>query len=65
MALYQVTAQMTADRTRKREIGSLTAVMQRTGLDSGAILTLHDDESISTEAGTIRVIPAWKWALEK
>lgn len=62
-ALYQVTAQMTADKTRKREIGSLTAVMQRTGLDSGVILTLHDEESISTEAGTIRVIPAWKWAL--
>ncbi|WP_258175681.1 ATP-binding protein [Bifidobacterium callitrichos] len=64
-ALYQVTAQMAVDKTRKREIGSLTAVMQRTGLDSGVILTLHDEETINVEAGTIRVIPAWKWALEK
>lgn len=64
-ALYQVTAQMAVDKTRKREIGSLTAVMQRTGLDSGVILTLHDEETISAEAGTIRVVPAWKWALEK
>lgn len=64
-ALYQVTAQMTTDKTRKREIGSLIAVMQRTGLDSGAILTMHDEETLTTEAGIIHVVPAWKWALQR
>lgn len=63
--LVQVAAYMTAEKTRTREIGSLSAVMRRTGLDSGIILTLHDEETISTEDGMIHVIPAWKWALRQ
>lgn len=62
-ALFQVTADMTAARTRAREIGSLQAVMQRTRLDTGTILTLRDTETISTEDGTINVLPVWQWAL--
>lgn len=62
-ALYQVTADMTAAKTRNREIGSLEAVMRRTGVDHGIILTLHDEETIPTPAGKIAVLPAWKWAL--
>lgn len=62
-ALYQVTADMTATKTRNCEIGSLAAVMARTHLGSGSILTLHDEETVAVEAGTIHVIPAWKWSL--
>ena len=62
-ALYQVTADMTATKTRTCEIGSLTAVMRRTGVDSGTILTLQDEETLTVDAGTIEIMPAWKWSL--
>jgi predicted AAA+ superfamily ATPase len=62
-ALYQVTADMSAAKTSAREIGSLSAVMQRTGLDAGTILTLHSEATIPTDAGAVTVLPAWKWAL--
>ncbi|OZG59729.1 ATPase AAA [Bifidobacterium lemurum] len=62
-ALYQVTADMEAEKTRAREIGSLDAVMRRTGLTEGTIITLREEGGETTEAGRIRIIPAWKWAL--
>lgn len=61
--LIQVTYDMTSERTRKREIGSLEAGMRYTRLRSGTIITLRDEETISTDAGTITLIPAWKWCL--
>lgn len=62
-ALIQVTADMTSARTRAREVGSLDAVMRRTQLSNGIILTMHDEETIDTDSGRINVLPAWKWAL--
>lgn len=63
-ALYQVTAAMSSPATREREIGSLTTVMRRTGLRSGTILTLRDEDTIETDAGIITVTPAWRWSLQ-
>lgn len=62
-ALIQVAAYMTSERTRAREIGSLGAVMRRTGLDSGTILTMREEETLESDSGTIHVMPVWKWAL--
>lgn len=64
-ALYQVTAGMDSPKTRTREIGSLTAVMQRTELAQGTIITLREEGAETTNAGDIRIIPAWKWALQQ
>lgn len=53
-----------AERRRyRREVGSLEAAMRRCGLDTGTVVTLSQEESIQTDAGTIRVLPAWKWLL--
>ena len=53
-----------AERARyRREVGSLTAAMRRCELEGGTIVTLGKEETIQTEAGTIEVVPAWKWFL--
>lgn len=61
--LIQVTASMDAEKTRAREVGALEAAMASVELGEGAIVTLREAGSISTEAGEIEVIPAWKWCL--
>ena len=63
--LIQVCANMGNEKTRAREIGSLQAVMQRTNVDSGLILTLNEGETIELpdSTGTILVLPSWKWSL--
>ena len=61
--LYQVTVDMTAEKTRKREVGSLDIAMGKTGVARGAVITLREEASIPTEHGTVAVIPAWKWSL--
>ena len=54
---------MSAEKTRKREIGSLEAGMRFTKLDAGTIVTLHERAEIKTSAGVITVAPAWQWCL--
>lgn len=60
----QVTADMTNPRTRKREITALEQTMRQMRDVTGTIITLREEGTISTDAGTINVIPAWKWALQ-
>lgn len=64
-ALIQVTASMESPKTRKRELDSLEAAMNTTGLREGFVVTLREEEVLETEAGTIRIVPAWKWFLGK
>lgn len=61
--LYQVTVAMSSERTRKRELNSLTSAMRNTHIDTGYIITLREEDTIETDAGTIRVMPAWRWVL--
>lgn len=64
-ALTQVTASMESPKTRKRELDSLEAAMKATGLREGFVVTLREEEVLEAEAGTIRIVPAWKWFLGK
>ena len=59
----QVTANMTNPRTRQREITALEQAMHRMPDVTGTIITLREEGTIPTDAGSINVIPAWKWAL--
>ena len=62
--LLQVCASLAEPTTRTREIRALTEAMTETGLRTAEIVTLHDDETITTDAGAITVVPAWRWLLE-
>lgn len=61
--LMQVTVDMTAEKTRNRELASLTEAMTVTKVRTGTVITLREEDSLEGAYGTIAVVPAWKWAL--
>lgn len=61
--LVQSCASLADPATREREVRALTEAMGETGLQTGEIVTLLDEETIETEAGIIHAIPAWRWLL--
>ena len=62
--LVQVCESLTAPQTRKRETTALSEAMAELGLKTGTIVTRNEDERIEDEAGTIRVVPAWRFLLD-
>ncbi|MEG1831675.1 MAG: ATP-binding protein, partial [Raoultibacter sp.] len=61
--LYQVCADMSNEKTRQREITSLSLAMTETGTSEGLILTLHESGEEHSDAGVIHILPAWQWSL--
>ena len=51
-------------QTRKRETAALGEAMAELGLRTGIIVTRGEKERIAAEAGTIEVIPAWRFFLD-
>jgi len=52
------------EENRRRELAGLTAAMTRFGLKQGLLVTHRQEEDLTTNAGTVRIVPAWKWSLE-
>lgn len=48
---------------RDRELAGLRGAMQVHGLDEGLILTYLQEEILTGDGSTIRVMPAWKWLI--
>jgi predicted AAA+ superfamily ATPase len=61
----QACATLADPGTRAREVEALAEAMAETGLAEADIVTLHDGDRIETRAGTVRVVPAWRWLLEE
>jgi predicted AAA+ superfamily ATPase len=55
---------MAAPQVRKREIAALNEAMAELKLAVGTIVTRNEEEEIQVEAGTISVVPAWRFLLE-
>jgi len=64
LQLIQVCESLKNKETKNREILALQTAMNELNLHSGVIITLHDEEEIKTDAGTIKCIPAWKMSLK-
>ena len=47
------------------EVGNLATAMRETGLTSSTLVTLAEEDEVATDAGTVRIVPAWRWLLEK
>lgn len=58
--LVQVCYELKHDKTRKREITGLLAVMKETGVNESLLVTLDEEEEIREGRFHIRVLPAWK-----
>lgn len=64
-ALVQVCESLVEPGTRKRETSALEAAMAETGLKVGTIVTRNENERIVTDAGSIEVVPAWRFLLDQ
>ncbi|HEY5168815.1 MAG TPA: ATP-binding protein [Thermoleophilia bacterium] len=62
--LVQACASLAEPATRAREVRALAEAMAETGLRTAEIVTLHEEETITTDAGAIAVVPAWRWLLD-
>jgi len=51
-------------KTRKRETTALSEAMAELGIKSGSIVTKNVEERIDTGAGTITVVPVWRFLLD-
>ena len=61
--ILQVCTDMSAAKTREREVRALVDAMNETGLGESTIVTMHDAEDITVDSGVIHVVPAWSWML--
>ncbi len=59
--VLQVGASLANEGTRAREVRGAIAAMTEVGVRTATIITLYEREEIVTDAGTIRVVPAWRW----
>lgn len=63
-SLVQVCESLVEPQTRKREVKALDQAMAELGLKTGTIVTRSDEEEITVDAGTIAVVPAWRFLLD-
>jgi uncharacterized protein len=61
--LVQVCESMADPRTRKRELAAVSEAMNEMNLKTAQIITRGEDEQVTTESGTIDVVPAWRFFL--
>ncbi|MDD5154210.1 MAG: ATP-binding protein [Desulfovibrionales bacterium] len=62
--LLQVSTELHEPATRQRELKALTEAMRECKMPQAAVVTMNDEEKLETDAGEIRILPAWLWALE-
>jgi len=61
--LIQVCESMIEPETRKREISALSVAMDELGLESCTIVTRNEEEELTVDTGTIKVLPIWRFLL--
>lgn len=61
--LIQVCETLVDERTRKREVSALAEAMNEQGLEEGTIVTRSESGTLETPAGTVKLVPAWAFAL--
>jgi hypothetical protein len=62
--LVQVCESLADPATRKRELAALHEAMTEMAAPQATIVTRNDDEIIEHAAGSITVVPVWKWLLQ-
>ena len=62
--LVQVCESLVDPQTQRRETMALNEAMSEQGLSTATVVTRHEESLIEVDAGSIRVIPAWRFLLE-
>jgi uncharacterized protein len=63
--LIQVVHTLGDEGTRNRELRSLVRALDETGLECGEIITYEEEEELAVDGKTIRLMPAYKFLLNK
>jgi predicted AAA+ superfamily ATPase len=63
--LVQACATIDDAETREREIRALREAMVELGQREATLVSLHEDEELKTHEGSIRIVPMWRWAIER
>jgi predicted AAA+ superfamily ATPase len=63
--LTQACATLDDPATREREVRALREAMASLGHKEATVVTLAASEEIRVAEGTIRVVPMWRWAIER
>ena len=61
LAVYQVSYDISNERTRKREIKGCIAGAKATKCDNLFLITDHESEIIEEDGYTIQIVPIWEW----
>ena len=61
LAVYQVSYDISNDKTKKREIKGCIAGAKATKCDNLFLITDHESEVIEEDGYTIQVVPIWEW----
>ena len=61
LAVYQVSYDISNEKTRKREIKGCIAGAKATKCDNLFLITDHESEVIEKDGYTIQVVPIWEW----
>ncbi len=59
----QVTSSFSDKKVRNREISGLVEAMNTYSLAEGLIITENDEEQLTIDDHTVKIIPIWKWLL--
>ena len=65
LAVYQVSYDISNDKTRKREIKGCIAGAKATKCDNLFLITDHESAVIEEDGYTIQVVPIWEWLTKK
>lgn len=64
MQAIQVSYDISAEKTRKREINGLLLAARQTGCDNLLLLTDHESNTLVESGHQIRIQPVYEWSLE-
>ncbi len=62
--LMQVTADLTAAKTRRRELRALGEAMEEHEVNAATVITMGEAEALEIGGRPVAVVPAWRWLLE-
>ena len=65
LAVYQVSYDISNEKTRKREVKGCIAGAKATKCDNLFLITDHESEVIEEDGYTIQVVPIWEWLIRE
>lgn len=63
--LVQACATLADPGTRDRELRALRAAMAELRRDTATMVTLSEEQTLEEPEGTVRIVPFWRWCLER